>query len=149
MNKSRYVLLLLILSLVTLALIGFKYFEAQNKNKELQRSIDNTFKYQLSNVLSSFSMEVNEYTYRSMLSSVSNIASLSELTSYADVNDDLDISLHNFFISLREDKSKEKVLLRIEEIREIFFMLNQELTSKEATDKLSQISDETFFSRED
>ncbi|WP_223067422.1 hypothetical protein [Paenibacillus caui] len=150
MKRSGYLLLLfLIMSLVSLAIVSSKYIEAQNKNNELQRSIDNTFKYQLSNTLSSFSMIVNDYTYRSMLSSVATVASLSELTSYADINDDLDISLHNLFISLREDKSKDKVLLRVDEIREIFFMLVQEPTSKEATDRLSQIANETFFSIKD
>ncbi|WP_239616816.1 hypothetical protein [Cohnella mopanensis] len=145
MKRSRYLILLLILCIVGLVFSSLKYFEIQNKNEDLQNSINRSFKYQLGNVLSSFSMEVNDYNYRSMLASVSNAASLSELTTYEKDNDSLDVCLYNLYFSLREDKSKDLTLSRIDELREIFFLLVQEPTSKEATDKLSQITNETFF----
>ncbi|MNR55996.1 hypothetical protein D3C85_1764790 [compost metagenome] len=74
---------------------------------------------------------------------------MSGLTSFEKVNDDLDISLYNLYISLREEKSKEKILARIEELHEIFFIMVQDPTSKEATNKLIQIADETFFKVKD
>ncbi|SEM50067.1 hypothetical protein SAMN05518847_1012 [Paenibacillus sp. OV219] len=80
-----------------------------------------------------------------MISSVSSVAAMSELTSFEDVNDDLDISLHNLYISLREVKSKDRVLARTEELHEVFFTLVQDPSSKEATNKLIQIANETFF----
>lgn len=140
--KSTYIIILLSFFLV---ILSFKFIESQSQKKELQSSIDNSFRHQLSNVLGCFSMQVNDYTYRSMISSVSNVAAMSELTSFEDVNDDLDISLYNLYISLREEKSKDKVLARIEELNEIFFTLVQDPTSKEATNKLIQIANETFF----
>ncbi|MEK3885789.1 hypothetical protein [Paenibacillus sp. PL2-23] len=45
----------------------------------------------------------------------------------------------------RNSGSKEKVLARIDELRDIFFLLVQEPASKEATNKLLIIVDETFF----
>lgn len=146
MKKRMNLKVILILSIIGFIFTGFKYLEVQNRNKELQNAIDSSFKYQLSNVLNSFSVVVNDYTYRSMLSSVSNAASMSELTTYEKVNDELDISLYNLYLSLREDKSKDLTLSRIDELREIFFTLVQDPTSKEATDKLNQMNKETFFS---
>ncbi|MNL62478.1 hypothetical protein D3C87_1865030 [compost metagenome] len=70
---------------------------------------------------------------------------MSELTSFEEINDDLDISLNDLYISLREEKSKDKVLARIEELRGIFLMMVQDPTSKEATNNLIQIANETFF----
>ncbi|MNL22805.1 hypothetical protein D3C87_1441650 [compost metagenome] len=141
-KKSTYIIILLILCF---AILLFKFFESQNQRNELQNSIDTAYKLQLSNVLGSFSMEVNDYTYRSMISSVYNVAVMSELTSFEKINDDLDISLYNLYISLREEKSKDKVLVRIEELHEIFFKMIQDPASKEATNKLIQIANETFF----
>ncbi|WP_379250440.1 hypothetical protein [Paenibacillus sp. GCM10028914] len=149
MKKRTYLILLFILCIIGFVFINFKYIDVKNKHDELQKAIDDRFRYQLSNVQSSFGMEVNDYTYRFMLSSVSNAVSLSELTTFEDVNDELDVSLHSLYVSLREERSKDKTLLRIDEIREIFSMLVLEPTSKEATDKLFEITKETFFNVED
>jgi aspartyl-tRNA synthetase len=130
---------------LSLVIVGFKFVESQSLRKELQNSIDSSFRYQLSNVLGSFSMEVNDYTYRTMISSVSNVAAMSELTSFEEINDNLDISLNYLYISLREEKSKDKVLLRIEELREIFNIMVQDPVNHEATDRIIQITNETFF----
>ncbi|MHA6482910.1 hypothetical protein ACX1C1_13515 [Paenibacillus sp. strain BS8-2] len=130
---------------ICFAILLFKFVESQNQRRILENSIDTAYKQQLSNVLGSFSLQVNEYTYRSMISSVYSVAEMSELTSYEKINDDLDISLHSLYISLREEKSKEKVLARTEELHEIFFMMVQDPTSREATNRLIQIADETFF----
>ncbi|WP_141505293.1 hypothetical protein [Paenibacillus luteus] len=142
MKKWAFLISLLILGFI---IMGYNYVEESTKAQNLQNSIDTKFKHELSNVLGSFSMMMNDYTYRSVLSSVSNVASISELTSYEDQNDNLDISLYNLYISLREDKSKEKVLSRADELRDVFMMLVTDPASKEATDKLIQITDETFF----
>jgi len=141
-KKSTYIIILLLLCI---AILLFKFDESRGQRNELQNSIDTAYRHQLSNVLGSFSKEVNDYTYRSMISSVYNVAMMSELTSFEKINDDLDISLNNLYISLREEKSKDKVLARIEELHEIFFMMVQDPTSKEATNKLIQIANETFF----
>lgn len=125
--------------------MGYNYVEEHTKARSLQSSIDAKFKFELSQARDSFSMVMNDYTYRYVLSSVSNVASSSELTSYGEQNDDLDISLHNLYISLREDKSKDEVLSRADELRDIFMELVNDPASKEATDKLIQIADETFF----
>ncbi|OAX49392.1 hypothetical protein [Paenibacillus sp. AD87] len=143
MKKIRtYIIVLLTLSLI---ILGFKFVESQNQRKELQNSIDNSFRYEISNVQHSFSMVVNDYTYRSMISSVSNAAAISELTSFEKLNDDLDISLYQLYIALREERSKDKVLLRIEELREIFSMLVRDPINHEATDRIIQINNDTFF----
>ncbi|SLJ96693.1 MULTISPECIES: hypothetical protein [unclassified Paenibacillus] len=139
---STYIIVLLTLSLI---ILGSKFVESQNQRKELQNSIDNSFRYEISNVLHSFSMVVNDYTYRSMISSVSNAAAISELTSFGKLNDDLDISLYQLYISLREERSKDKVLSRIEELREIFSMLVRDPINHEATDRIIQINNDTFF----
>ncbi|MEC0109052.1 hypothetical protein P4H27_19000 [Paenibacillus taichungensis] len=139
---STYIIVLLTLSLI---ILGSKFVESQNQRKELQNSIDNSFRYEISNVLHSFSMVVNDYTYRSMISSVSNAAAISELTSFEKLNDDLDISLNQLYISLREERSKDKVLSRIEELREIFSMLVRDPINHEATDRIFQITNDTFF----
>jgi len=149
MKKQRYFLVLLSVLVLGLIFLSLKYTEAQNRNKLLQLSIDETFKQQLSQVLSSFSMEVNDYTYRSMLSSVSNVVSLSELTTYDNVNDDLDISLHYLYVSLREDRSKDETLSRIDELRDIFYKLVQDPSSKDATDRMIKITNKTFFEIEE
>lgn len=141
-NKSKYLLIVL---LIALFVLSFKYIETINQKIKLQDSIDLTFRAQLGKVLDSFSMVVNDYTYRSMVSSVYNVAMLSELTSYEEINDNLVISLYNLFISLREEKSKDLTLLRIEELREIFFELVQDPTNQKSTDRLSQIVSDTFF----
>jgi uncharacterized protein YigA (DUF484 family) len=143
-SKSTYIIILLSLSLI---IVSFKFVESQSQRKELQNSIDIAFRHQLSIVLGSFSMEVNDYTYRSMISSVSNVAAMSELTSYEDINDNLDISLYNLYISLREEKSKDKVLSRIEELREIFNIMFQDPANNKATDRIIQITNETFFNK--
>lgn len=139
---STYIIVLLTLSLI---ILGSKFVESQNQRKELQNSIDNSFRYEISNVQHSFSMVVNDYTYRSMISSVSNAAAISELTSFGKLNDDLDISLYQLYISLREERSKDKVLSRIEELREIFSMLVRDPINHEAIDKIIQINNDTFF----
>ncbi|MFJ2042521.1 hypothetical protein ACIOBL_02905 [Paenibacillus taichungensis] len=139
---STYIIVLLTLSLI---ILGSKFVEFQNQRKELQNSIDNSFRYEISNVQHSFSMVVNDYTYRSMISSVSNAAAISELTSFGKLNDDLDISLYQLYISLREERSKDKVLSRIEELREIFSMLVRDPINHEATDRIIQINNDTFF----
>lgn len=90
-------------------------------------------------------MEVNDYTYRSMISTVSNVSAMSELTSYGRINDNLDISLNYLYISLREEKSKDLVLLRVDELRDIFNLLVQDPSSQEATDKIIEITKEVFF----
>ncbi|WP_271755167.1 hypothetical protein [Cohnella sp. JJ-181] len=142
--KRIHTYIIIVLSMCC-AIFLFKFIESQDQRRDLENSIDVAYKQQLSNVLGSFSMQVNEYTYRSMISSVYSALEMSELTSYDKVNDDLDIGLHYLYISLREEKSKEKVLARTEELHDIFFMMVQDPTSKEATDKLIQIADETFF----
>ncbi|MFC5528339.1 hypothetical protein [Cohnella yongneupensis] len=141
-KKSTYIIIAL---LVLLIILSVGLLKVQNQKIQLQDSIDSTFKAQLSNALSNFSVEVNDYTYRSMVSSVYNAAILSELTSYEEINDSLDISLYNLFISLREDKSKSLVLSKIDEIRKIFFELVQDPTDKKTTDQISQIVSDTFF----
>lgn len=139
---STYIIVLLTLSLI---ILGSKFVESQNQRKELQNSIDNSFRYEISNVQHSFSMVVNDYTYRSMISSVSDAAAISELTSFGKLNDDLDISLYQLYISLREERSKDKVLSRIEELREIFSMLVRDPINHEAIDRIIQINNDTFF----
>ncbi|MDQ6419127.1 hypothetical protein RB620_06705 [Paenibacillus sp. LHD-117] len=146
MKKKYAMIIILFLSTIILC---YKFIESQSHRKDLQNSIDLAFKNQLSHVLSSFSMQVNDYTYRTMISSVYNVAAMSELTSFEKSNDNLDVSLHNLYISLREDKSKDKVLNRVEELHDIFFILVQDPSSHEATDKLIQLSNETFFNTEE
>lgn len=141
-KKQKYIIISLT---ICSAILLFKLVQSLDHKRDLENSIDAAYKQQLNNVLGSFSMQVNEYTYRSMISSVYSVAEMSELTSYEKVNDDLDISLHYLYISLREEKSKEKVLARTEELHDIFFMMVQDPTSKEATNRLIQIADETFF----
>lgn len=144
MKKNLNSVIIIFLSL-GLIVIGFKYIESQSARKELQGTIDNSFRQQLGSVLGSFSMEVNDYTYRSMISTVSNVSAMSELTSYGRINDNLDISLNYLYISLREEKSKDLVLLRVEELRDIFHLLVQDPSSQEATDKIIEITKEVFF----
>ncbi|MGI2297568.1 hypothetical protein [Paenibacillus sp. GXUN7292] len=144
MKKNLNSVIIIFLSL-GLIVIGFKYIESQSARKELQSTIDNSFRQQLGGVLGSFSMEVNDYTYRSMISTVSNVSAMSELTSYGRINDNLDISLNYLYISLREEKSKDLVLLRVDELRDIFHLLVQDPSSQEATDKIIEITKEVFF----
>lgn len=141
-NLNSFIIIFLSLGLIV---IGFKYMESQSARKELQSTIDNSFRQQLGGVLGSFSMEVNDYTYRSMISTVSNVSAMSELTSYGRINDNLDISLNYLYISLREEKSKDLVLLRVDELRDIFNLLVQDPSSQEATDKIIEITKEVFF----
>lgn len=141
-NLNSFIIIFLSLGLIV---IGFKYMESQSARKELQSTIDNSFRQQLGSVLGSFSMEVNDYTYRSMISTVSNVSAMSELTSYGRINDNLDISLNYLYISLREEKSKDLVLLRVDELRDIFNLLVQDPSSQEATDKIIEITKEVFF----
>ncbi|MGZ9584012.1 hypothetical protein [Paenibacillus marinisediminis] len=145
-KNSKYIIILLSLIVV---ILGYKFVESQSLRKGLQSSIDISFRNQLSQVLGSFSMEVNDYTYRMMISSVSSAVALSELTSFEEINDQLDISLHYLYISLREEKSKNKVLSRTNELREIFNIMILNPDSSEATDRLIQIAEETFFNVED
>lgn len=145
-KKSTYIIIVLS---ICCAILLFKSFGNQSQERGIQSAVDTTFKQQLGTVLGSFSMRVDDYTYRSMISSVYSVAAMSELTSYEKINDELDISLYNLYISLREEKSKDKVLERIEELHDIFFIMVQDPTSKEATNKLIKIADETFFKVKD
>ncbi|MBH5316772.1 hypothetical protein I6N90_02970 [Paenibacillus sp. GSMTC-2017] len=142
MKKWVYLSLFLVLGFI---ILRFIYVDDNTEARNLQNAIDAKFKGELSSVRDSFGMVMNDYTYRSVLSNVSNVASISELTSYEEKNGDLGISLHNLYISLREDRSKDKVLSRAEQLMEIFTVLVTDPASKEATDKLLQITDETFF----
>lgn len=143
--KNKSTMIIIVLTICS-AILLFTFVDSQSQKRELQDSIDAAYKHQLGNVLGSFSMQVDDYAYRSIISNVNSLAVMSELTFYEELNDDLDISLHNLYISLREEKSKEKVLARNEELREIFFTMVQDPASKEATNKLIQIAHETFFS---
>ncbi|CAN7249388.1 hypothetical protein LJR153_001080 [Paenibacillus sp. LjRoot153] len=140
--KKTYLIILLVFALV---FIGYKYTDAVKSSKQLQSSIDKNFKSQLSNISSSLSMKVDETSYRIILTSVSNAAAMSVLTSYENLNDNLDISLYNLYISLREEKSKNKVLARTDELREIFMKLVNEPSNKDALVSLMKFTDETFF----
>ncbi|MCG7217477.1 hypothetical protein [Paenibacillus mucilaginosus] len=131
--------------LLGLIILGYNYVKASTQAQNIQNLIDTKFKYELSNVLSNLSVTKNEHTYRSVLSSVSTVASISELTSYEEQNDSLDVSLNNLYIALREDKSKDKVLSRADELRDIFILLVQDPASKEAVEKIIDITEETFF----
>ncbi|AEI44528.1 hypothetical protein KNP414_06004 [Paenibacillus mucilaginosus KNP414] len=53
--------------------------------------------------------------------------------------------MNNLYIALREDKSKDKVLSRADELRDIFILLVQDPASKEAVEKIIDITEETFF----
>lgn len=139
--KKTYLIILLVFALV---FIGYKYTDAVKSSKQLQSSIDKNFKSQLSNISSSLSMKVDETSYRIILTSVSNAAAMSVLTSYENLNDNLDISLYNLYISLREEKSKNKVLARTDELREIFMKLVNEPSNKDALVSLMKFTDETF-----
>jgi len=116
-KKNAYIIAILA---VLVVFLGFKVIVSENNNSEIQRSIDQTFRYQIGKVFGSFSKEVNDYTYREMIASVYSVASMSELTSYEGINDNLDIGLHYLYISLREEKSKDLVLSRIDELRDVF-----------------------------
>lgn len=118
---------------------------AHKQKNELQASIDATFKNYLAHASGSLNSEVNEYSYRSMIANLSSAAAISELTSYEEINDDLDISLFNLYTSLREDKSKEKVLEQIEELKRVFAIMVQDPANKDATNRLIRIANETFF----
>lgn len=139
--KSKYIII--VLSICSL-LLGMKVIEYHNLKKDLQDSIDNSFKYQLNQVLNSFSMIVNDYTYRSMISSLSAATATSGLTTYQKINYDLELSLHQLYISLREDQSKNKVLEHTDELRELFFILFQDPVNREATDKIFRIAEESL-----
>lgn len=139
-NRAYIISFLIILGFI---FMGYNYVVEHNKARSLQGSIDAKFKFELGQARDSFSMEMNDYTYRSVLSSVSNAASSSELTSYEKQNDDLDISLYNLYLSLREDKSKDKVLSRADDLRDIFAMLVTDPSSREATDRLIRIAGES------
>lgn len=145
MNWNRYLIAPLVLCIAYLIFTILQYDKVKDQNEELQKANDALFKVQLNNALSSFEMEVNDYTYRSMLANVSNAAVLSELTTFEQANDDLDISLNNLYIALREDKSKDLTLARIDELRNIFTMLVRNPASKTATERMNWITDETFF----
>lgn len=142
MKKKTYIIYIL---LICSAVLLFSLVKSVEQRKNLQNSIDYAYMQQLHNVLGSLSLLVEEYSYRLMISSVYSVSQMSELTSYEKINDDLDISLHYLYISLREEKSKEKVLARIEELHDIFFIMVQDPTSKEATNRLFEIANETFF----
>lgn len=139
--KSKYIII--VLSICSL-LLGMKVIEYHNLKKDLQDSIDNSFKYQLNQVLNSFSMIVNDYTYRSMISSLSAATATSGLTTYQKINYDLELSLHQLYISLREDQSMNKVLEHTDELRELFLILVQDPVNREATDKIFRIAEESF-----
>ncbi len=141
-KNSTFIIAILMLLVVYL---GYKVIVTETNNSDTQRLNDQAFRYQLGKVLGSFSMEVNDYTYREMIASVYSVASMSELTSYEDINDNLDISLHNLYISLREDKSKDLVLSRIDELRNVFNTMVQDPSNQKATEKLIQIANETYF----
>lgn len=149
MKNNKYLQLVLIICLTGLIVISLKYVQVQNNSKQLQNSVNDAFRYQLNQVLSSFSVEVSDYTYRDMLSSVFSATQMSELTTYEEMNDDLDVGLHNLYLSLREDKSKDITLSKIDELRDIFLLLVRDPASKEATDQLLLLTNETFFSVED
>lgn len=141
-KKNAYIIAILS---VLVVFLGFKNIVSEKSNSEILRLNDQTFKYQLGKVLGSFSMEVNDYTYREMISSVYSVAVMSELTSYEDINDNLDISLHNLYISLREEKSKDLVLSRVDELREVFNTMVQDPSNQKAIEEIIQIANETFF----
>ncbi|SEM50028.1 hypothetical protein SAMN05518847_1011 [Paenibacillus sp. OV219] len=54
-KKSTYIIILLSFFLV---ILSFKCIESQSQRRELQKSIDTSFRYQLGNVLGSFGMQV-------------------------------------------------------------------------------------------
>lgn len=130
---------------IGLIVMGYNYVERKNEAKDLQSAIDAKFRAELNKVYGTIISEMNDYTYRSFLANLSSAASISDLTSFEDQNDDLDISLYNLFISLREEKSKDKVLARADELRDAFSILVTEPANKEATDQIIEITDETFF----
>ncbi|WP_020615531.1 hypothetical protein [Paenibacillus daejeonensis] len=142
MKRNTYIIAILS---VLVVILGFKIISSENINRDIQRLNDQTFKHQLGMLIGSFSVEVNEYTYRGMIASVYSLASMSTLTSYEDINDDLDVSLHNLYISLREERSKALVLSRIDELRDLFYIMQQDPSNQKATDKLIEITNETFF----
>ncbi|SDT43407.1 hypothetical protein SAMN05444162_4276 [Paenibacillaceae bacterium GAS479] len=142
---KKWFFLFISILILGLIIMSYKYVEANNKAQDLQNSIDAKFKTELSILGGSFNVKMEDYEYRSVLSRVSTVASISDITSYEDQNDNLDISLYNLYVALNNDKSKEKVLFRAGELRDIFMTLRLDPSSKEATDKLMQINDETFF----
>lgn len=149
MKKSQYLWLFSMLCLAGLIVTGLKYVQVQNNSKQLQNSVDDAFRYQLNRVFDSFSMKVSDYTYRDMLANVLSAAQMSELTTYGDKNDELDVCLHNLYLSLREEKSKDMTLSNIDELREIFSLLVRDPASTTATDQLSLLTQETFFNVKD
>ncbi|GKU76497.1 hypothetical protein L3i20_v208940 [Paenibacillus sp. L3-i20] len=86
MKNCTYVISLLVLGLI---ILGFNYVNKNTKARNLQASIDTKFKIELSDVRDNFVVVINDYKYRtvSVLSSISNVATISELTSYKEQND--------------------------------------------------------------
>ncbi|MFC4099188.1 hypothetical protein [Paenibacillus xanthanilyticus] len=142
MKKGTFLTAILMAGLL---IAGYYYVTSQMEKQQLQDAVDAKFKVELSNVLGSVSMTMNDYTYRFVLSSVAAAASIADLTSYEEQNDDLDISLHNLYIALREEKSRAAVMSRASEIRESIALLLVDPANKRATDKLKQLAEDTFF----
>ncbi|WP_166243114.1 hypothetical protein [Paenibacillus turpanensis] len=142
MKTKRFTYIVLI---ITLLVVGFAFMNVHHAKKELQASIDQTFKSNIGRVLDSLSLKASEDSYRMILASVLSAASMAEITTFEANNDDLDIALHNLFIALRNEQSREKVLQRTQELHDLFFKLMTSPDSREATDKLLQIANETFF----
>ncbi|ANE46524.1 hypothetical protein SY83_09800 [Paenibacillus swuensis] len=134
---STYLIIILSLSVI---ILGFKHYESQSQKKDLQNSIDHAFKSQIYNVIGDLSVKLDDYTYKFVISSVSNAATLAELTSYEEMNDDLDISLQDLFVKLREGKPEDLTTSRIDELREIFHIMIQNTANPDATDRLMQIA---------
>ncbi|MCM3746119.1 hypothetical protein M3223_01985 [Paenibacillus pasadenensis] len=142
---KKWTIFFISILILGIIMMSYKYDKANTEAQNLQNTIDEKFKIVLSIVYSSFNTKIDEMAYRSALSSVSTAASISEITSYEDQNDNLDVSLYNFYHALRNDESKVKILARADEVRDIFTMLFLDPASKKATDKLMEINDETFF----
>jgi type V secretory pathway adhesin AidA len=119
-------------------LAGDKHDSSEN----YQDMIDRTFKYQLSEVVASFSVELtgeNNTGYNECIASVAAASALSGLSSFEQENDLIDIGLNNFYKAMLNPDNKEKVIKNIKSIRDIINKLYMNPTDVKTTDELNNL----------
>lgn len=150
MRKGRILMGLMIVALVILVVLGIKYKNLSAEQDSQQRQIDNAFKTSLNFAMSGFAVDfqgsqdenLTEYSYNEAMSNLAAAAQLSNLTTYEDENDYLDISLFGLYKLMEQKEYKQSVVKRAKAIYDNLLKLTQNPADKEATKSIIKLTDE-------
>ncbi|EFM09682.1 hypothetical protein PaecuDRAFT_3731 [Paenibacillus curdlanolyticus YK9] len=145
MRKRKFIFSLYIILLILLAsyIVSIKINDTnqQSRINEIQKNINDTFLYQISQFNTCLNIQTFEgEDYKKCLSSVSTASTLSNLTSFEKNNDLLDVTLNKFYIALLNLKDVSIINKNSSTLADIFSAMHNNPEEEKVTNSLLEFT---------